>query len=294
MPIVHATSRVCKFHTCPIILFPSLSSSSLPSLPFFCAFSLFTHAPPPSLTHTSHRTAWAAESSAVLLRTCNRHQRDQQGERWRPRSVLSPRFPTYKQVSLQPLQALLWLDAWGAVSKLFGQRKRRDKKKKRKKKRVGILLQCIFFLFGIVLLNMALLNCLYRLILKCCSFLLFPPFLCLSLYPPITPTFSHKKKKKQTPPSLKCFACFSPSRSGPLTWAEQASKKLNKVFKGDRGGFCLITPKMDHRTPSPQENKEAVGWQRLQLPFLLLKQGEKWHNGCGAQVTSLRHRYPWN
>ena len=45
MPIVRATSRVCKFHTCPIILFPSLSSSPLPSL--FSAFSLFTHAPPP-------------------------------------------------------------------------------------------------------------------------------------------------------------------------------------------------------------------------------------------------------
>ena len=47
MPIVHATSRVCKFHTCPIILFPSLSSSSLPSLPFFlCLLSFHTCSPP--------------------------------------------------------------------------------------------------------------------------------------------------------------------------------------------------------------------------------------------------------
>lgn len=140
-------------------------------------------------------------------------------------------------------------------------------------------------------LGIFLLNCLYRLILKCCSFLLFPLFfMSFSLSSNNTHFFS--LKKNSTVSEMPCL--LLPFQKRPLTWAEEALKKLNKVFKGDRGGFCLIVPKMDHRTPSPQENKEVAGWQRLQLPFLLLKQGEKWHNGCGAQVTSLRHRYPWN
>lgn len=122
MPIVRATSRVCKFHTCPIILPPTLPPSALP----FCAFSPLTHAPPPSLlTHTSHWTAWGAESGAASLRTCNRNQRSQQrvigpdNTEGLSRSCSLP----YKQVSWDSQPLLSWLDAWRLVSKLFAQQK---------------------------------------------------------------------------------------------------------------------------------------------------------------------------
>lgn len=66
MPIVCATGGVCKFHTCPIILSPSLPSALSPSLPFlFCAFSLFTHAPPP-LIHSTPHTEQLEEQIAAL------------------------------------------------------------------------------------------------------------------------------------------------------------------------------------------------------------------------------------
>lgn len=80
--------------------------------------------------------------------------------------------------------------------------------------------------------------------------------------------------------------------------------KVEVMYEGDSGGFvcpCLFNAKdgSSHlfSTGKEEEEKEeevVAGWQRLQLPFLLLKQGEKWHNGNWAQVTSLGHWYPWN
>lgn len=105
MPIVCATSRVCKFHTCPIILNPSppLPSLPFPSPPPFVP-SLFSHMLlSPSLTHTSHWTAWGVGSSAALLRTCNREQGHPAGSDGNAEGLcLSHRPPllVYKQVSL--------------------------------------------------------------------------------------------------------------------------------------------------------------------------------------------------
>ncbi|CAB1417698.1 unnamed protein product [Pleuronectes platessa] len=72
MPTVNATSGVCKFHTCPIILRPSLPPFLPPFLPPSCVPPLFTtHAHPPrSLTpHTEQLEKWKA-----ALGTCNREQ----------------------------------------------------------------------------------------------------------------------------------------------------------------------------------------------------------------------------
>lgn len=105
MPIVCATSRVCKFHTCPIILNPSppLPSLPFPSPPPFVP-SLFSHMLlSPLLTHTSHWTAWGVGSSAALLRTCNREQGHPAGSDGNAEGLcLSHRPPllVYKQVSL--------------------------------------------------------------------------------------------------------------------------------------------------------------------------------------------------
>lgn len=115
MPIVVATSRVCKFHTCPIIVSPSLSSP-LPSL--FCAFSLTTHAPP-LLAHP-HRTACGAESTAALLRTCKQKtgQPAESDPHCRLLSSSSTSAPVYQQVSwdLTLHASVLVLDLWAKTS----------------------------------------------------------------------------------------------------------------------------------------------------------------------------------
>lgn len=78
MPIVCATSRVCKFHTCPIIS-PSIPPSVSP--PLLCLLSFHLCSPPRSPTPRSEQLEEQKAAPSVLLRTCNRKQRNQQRER---------------------------------------------------------------------------------------------------------------------------------------------------------------------------------------------------------------------
>lgn len=97
MPIVRATSRVCKFHTCPIILPPTLPPSALP----LCAFSPLTHAPPP-LAHP-HLTLNSLRSRKRRCLAKNMQQKpeepaesDRTWQYWRPFSVLLSSLQTGK------------------------------------------------------------------------------------------------------------------------------------------------------------------------------------------------------
>lgn len=84
MPILHATSRVCKFYTCPIILPPLPSPPLIPPLLFVP--SLFSH----MLVH-SHLTLSSSRSRkqrCPAKGNCNRDpaESDRVWQHWRPPS----------------------------------------------------------------------------------------------------------------------------------------------------------------------------------------------------------------